>query len=176
VLKIKRKGLVKPWKKRLAIRFTRGVAFSAFLIAISLISVGFLYTWVVGKNVKNVEEKIDTTIKNNTIKTAEPADNAPVGIALQSITPRVAQGSKVSLTIRTLKNSDCKILIRNEKKEIINDPTIANKIADEYGMADWSWTMPKSASLGKWFVDINCYRNQKSGYYRADFLVSNNIE
>ena len=62
MLKIKRKGLVKPWKKRLAIRFTRGVAFSASLIAISLISVGFLYTWVVGKNVKNIEEKIDTTI------------------------------------------------------------------------------------------------------------------
>lgn len=176
MLRIKRKGLIKPWKKRLAIRFTKGVIFTASFIAILLISVGFLYTWAVGKNIKNVEEKTDTTVKSNVAKTVDPADNVPVGVALQSITPEAFPDSKVSLTIRTIKNSDCKIAIRNEKKETMNDPSITNKIADEYGIADWSWIVPKNASLGKWIVDVNCSRNQKAGYYRADFLVVNKYE
>ncbi len=168
MLRIKRKGLLKPWKRRLAIRFTRGVAFSATLIAVALIGLGFAYTWVVSKNTKIVESKIDTsTSKGTTIKRASPSPDAPVGVSIQSFTPRVTPGSEVSIAVRTLEGSNCKIKVVNEKNELISSAGLVDQAANGYGMASWDWDVPTSGAIGEWNVDVTCYRNGKSGFARG---------
>lgn len=171
MLRIKRKGLLKPWKRRLAIRFTRGVAFGVVLIATILIGIGFIYTWYSGKNARIVQEKVENEKSTNIIKHNAPPQDAAVGVSVQTLTQQVIPGSEVSMSVRTTDGASCKIAVMNDSKQSMTDSDLVTKTADEYGMVNWTWTVPYSAALGSWNVDVNCYRYAKSGFGRGELIV-----
>lgn len=177
MLKIRRKGLIKPWKRRLAIRFSRGIAVGAALTAVILIGLGFSYTWVIGKNTKAAEKNVESSLRTNTTKKPSvPSVNTPVGVSIQSLTTPITPGSTVYMSIRTLESSKCDIKVFNEKKDSMSDSGLVTQTADEYGSASWTWTIPYSAALGKWNVDVTCYRYAKSGFVRGDLVVVSHLD
>ena len=53
------------------------------------------------------------------------------------------------------------------------DTGLVPKIADEFGIVTWSWTVPKNVLSGKWPVEMTCANEaKKSAYYKADLEVT----
>lgn len=75
------------------------------------------------------------------------------------------------MSVRTIDGASCKIAVMNENKQSMIDPGLVTKTADEFGMVSWTWTVPYSAAIGNWNVDVNCYRNAKSGFGRGELIV-----
>jgi hypothetical protein len=118
----------------------------------------------------------DTRSAAPTIKTYTPAPDAPVGISQQSFSETATPGSNASITIKTNPGAACQITVKvnNNNNALLPDTGLVPKIADEFGIIDWSWTIPKNILPGKLPVEITCANAaKKSGYYKADLIVTN---
>lgn len=151
---------------------------TAFIIVLILIiSAGFLYTWYVGKNTKIDDSfKIETTEndkQNNFITPTKPAPDANVGVAIYVLSSPVKPGDGASITIKTNAEAKCVIDVFYDEKKTIkdDDKSLIDKIADEYGIASWEWTVDNNVSEGKWPVEVTCSNAVKSGYVKGDLVV-----
>lgn len=147
-----------------AARRARNIGLSAFLMLLILVGAGLAYTWYVGRNTKLVVEDV---VPNK--KTVEPherpkrlAPDAAVGVSVQMITSPITPGMNAMVTIKTNPLATCKIsVIYNNVPS--TDSGLAEKKADDYGVATWTWTVPKETPLGAWPVKVDCANEKKSG-------------
>jgi hypothetical protein len=150
---------------------------SVVVILVVVVGGGLLYTWLMGQTpppeppaVEGVQE-----IKRNPLpQPKKPDPNAPVGVAVQSLTSPVTPGTNVALTIRTTAEADCTIVVKYDEKES-KDSGLVPKKADEYGMVSWTWTVDESVPLGTWPADVTCAYGKKSGMVRADLEVKDEL-
>lgn len=144
---------------------------SVMVIAVLAVGAGIAYTWYVGKNqtaVANQPVPVRTT--RAIIKPQKVPSDARVGAAVQTITPEVKPGENVSLTVRTNPEAECSIAVRYNNVSAV-DSGLVTKIADEYGVVSWSWTISPSAATGKWPADATCKNKKHSAMVRGEFTI-----
>ena len=178
MLKIKnysKSGRTKPYKqgKGGAGRVVRNVIISAFILLVLFTGAGIIYTWYIGKNSVPIEvPEITRTAAqtHQTKKPFQPADDARLGISVQYMTKEVMIGQNASVTIRTNAAANCVItFIYNNIAS--KDSGLAPKVADEYGMVTWTWTVGADVPVGKWPAKAVCGNKKYSGMIDRDIDV-----
>jgi hypothetical protein len=159
--------------KKKILRTIRNIAISIVVIIVVLVSAGLIYTWVVGKQTSPVvtAEPEETTVSTPTQRTA-PADNATLGVSIQSLTSPVVPGENASVTIKTNPGAWCTIKVVYDKTPS-KDSGLVGKTADEYGSASWTWTVNEGTVVGKWPVTVTCVRNKLSAVVIGNLVVTN---
>lgn len=152
----------------------RKVSISALVMLSVFILAGVLYTWTMGK-IRPFESTLEqpAPVKNSApaiIEPTKPAENTPVGVALQSVTTPIAPGSNVTLIVKTKADATCKINV--VYGDITSkDSGLMDRKADEFGTVSWTWTVEATVPVGKWPATVTCSRGDKSGVYVADLVV-----
>lgn len=108
------------------------------------------------------------------IKPTPQAANAKASASVQSITTPVMPGSNTSMTVRTNPAAICTITVVYNNVAS-TDSGLTKKVADEYGMATWTWTVENSVPLGTWPAKVTCALNGLSAVTQADLQVVKQI-
>lgn len=148
--------------------------FITILVLVLLFVVGaIVYVWYMGqKPNEQAVQTIDTRSAAPTIKTYKPADDAPVGIVQESFTGSAAPGANATISIKTNPGAACQIAVKVNNTPL-PDTGLIPKIADEFGIVNWSWSIPANVVPGKWPVEITCANEaKKSAYYKAELVVA----
>lgn len=143
-------------------------------IAVAVVG-GLIYIWYIGKTAPVQEAAKITTTTTSPITTDPVVDeDAPVGVAIQTITSPVTRGKNASVAIRTRPEAACSIRVyySDDKTKESEDGGLIPKTADEYGVAEWTWTVESSRPAGKWPVYITCAYNTHWGVARATLEVT----
>lgn len=102
-----------------------------------------------------VDKNSTASIDSYTLKPTPPGPNAGVGVSVGSLTTPVKAGANASINIRTTATAKCSIaVIYNNAAS--HDSGLAPKVADAYGIATWSWTVPVTTPAGSWPVKVRC--------------------
>lgn len=176
MLQIKRSGLAKLRQSQQASRAARALRRSLFAFAILLILVviaGVLYTWYMS------QQPLPPTVQQQTLSPAKtlkmtpktPDPDAPVGVVLQSLTTPLKPPANAALNIKTTPGAACKIDVKYNNVAA-QDAGLVPKIADEFGLVQWTWSVPSGIVPGKWPVEATCANTKNSGYYRAELEVT----
>ncbi len=171
-----RDGYPDPLPRRLEapgwLRPLRNIFLSAILLLFVLIGGGILYTWYSDAQPKVVEETPKQTNTKVTSKAPVVDPNAPVSVAIQSLSSPVAPGDNASLTIRTKPTAVCTLGVSYTGATTpANDSGLVEKKADEYGVVTWSWTVPSAAQKALSPVAVRCELNDKSGELKTNLDV-----
>jgi hypothetical protein len=135
------------------------------VITILLIGAAFVYAWYSSQHAGG-NPSTASTVKPTPKLTAphKPAPDAQIGVATQFVTSPVAPGDNASISIHTNAAARCTITVLYDKTNAV-DSGLMPKIADDYGLAQWSWTIPVSAPLGKKSsVDVWCANTKKNAH------------
>ncbi len=74
------------------------------------------------------------------------------------------------MTVKTNAAAACNIKVVYDKTASTDSGLIA-KVADEYGMVSWGWTVEPSVPLGKWPVKVTCANAKHSAVVQSDLVV-----
>lgn len=137
---------------------------SVVLLAI-IILLAIAYIWYLGQQ-KPPSSSIQPVPKAPSapklLAPHKPKPDAVVGVSVQSLTTPIAPGANAAMMVHTNPEAKCTISVIYDKTPSTDSGLVA-KVADEYGMVDWTWTVPPSAPLGKWPVRVTCANTAKSG-------------
>lgn len=158
-------------KKRI-VRYIRNALIGSVVLLIVLIGIGVAYTWFMGRDRDTspvvVEEAQPEAV--STIKPPQPASNTPVSASVQSLTSPVVPGDNALITVRTKPNATCSIVVEYNKVPS-NDSGLVSKVADDFGIVSWVWTVEPSTPLGKWPATVTCVLEERSAVVVGDLLV-----
>ncbi len=177
-MKVKRGILFRGPRSRRAYKSLKKTAISVVALFVIFVGSGLAYTWYMGQSGRYSSSENDVTVTPEpkvAVKHVTPAANAAVGVSLQMLTSPVTPGSNASITVRTNPGATCSIKVEYNKVAS-TDSGLAPKVADEFGIAIWSWTVGQSVPLGKWPVTVTCVLSQKSGVYIADLVVAGSVD
>ena len=152
---------------------------SAVILLIVVAGAGAGYVWYSGQNPDQ-----------NSAAFAEPGEavhlggipdrpkvdeNKVVSASVQSITSPVTPGSNSSIMVRTNRLATCTISVVYDKTAA-KDSGLVEKKADDFGMVEWTWTVPADAPLGKWPVKVTCANKKNSAVVENDLHIVRTIE
>ena len=155
------------------------VTAAAVTLLVVAVGAGVGYTWYVGEYGKENPKAFQETTRatgglQNTSRPKIP-DTATLGASVQSITSPVVPGSNSSIMIKTNPEANCTISVIYDKTPS-TDSGLAPKKADEYGLVEWTWTVPANAPLGNWPVKVTCANKKNSAVVENDLRVVKTIE
>lgn len=158
-------------RKRRRRTATRVVVVVVILVFLLLIA-GVMYAWYMGRNPEQrVVQTVPASTQRTTINPYEPAADAAVSIVLQSLTTPVKPGNNVAMTIKTNPKAACQIIVK-ANGSALPDTGLIPKVADEYGVVGWSWTVPGTVPAAKWPIEVTCANTaKKSAYYKAELEI-----
>jgi hypothetical protein len=165
--------------KRRVLKILRNVLIGASVLTVLLVGAGLAYTWYVGQQAVVSEapvadEPVATVQQQGPHK---PAPDAVVGISKQYITSPVTPGDNASLSVKTNAEASCEITVTygklTEEDKQSTDSGLRDRVADEYGLVSWTWTVESSRPLGTWPVEVTCANEEKSAYLQVDLVLSN---
>lgn len=164
--------------KQRALKYIRNITISFVVLLILLLIAGAAYTWYMGQNSVDPVDTAAIPVQSElvpVIKHPQPAADAKVGASIQMLTTPVAPGSNASMTVKTNPGAKCLIAaIYNKVRS--TDSGLVSKIADEYGIVDWTWTVESSVPLGKWPVTVTCSNEKNSGVVTGDLVVAKQVD
>lgn len=164
------KGLKGQGRKRHVRRMQKIVLAGVILVLLFAIA-GAIYTWWMGRHAKpETGNSISSRQAKPLPKPMSSDPNAPVGVYIQTMNSPVTSGDNVVLGVHTTPGATCVIKVEYNKVPV-KDSGIVDKVADDYGVAMWSWTIPADAPVGKWPVDITCSYGKQSGYMHGDLEI-----
>lgn len=164
---------VRVRRKYRSIKFFRNVIISLLCLSSILIGAAGVYVWYIGKygpkDAASVAEPVETKA-DSTIKINKPDPNIVVGVSVQMLTSPVTIGSTASISVRTNAGAKCTIsVVYNQIAS--KDPGLTSVIADDYGLASWTWTVGDSTPVGKWPVNVKCSNDSKSGVVSPEIEI-----
>lgn len=155
------------------VKLVRNAAISMVALLVVFAGAGVFYVWYTGQNEDEIA--VATTPVVNTarveIKPSKPAPDAVVGLSVQSLSTPVAPGSNASIIVRTNPEAECDITVEYNKVPS-KDSGLITKVADEFGIISWAWTVEESTPLGKWPVKVTCKNEKNSGVVQGDLEVA----
>jgi len=167
-------GNIYSYKARRRRSARRTITTLVIIFALIVIVAGGIYTWYMGQKtvVKHAELPTSKVVKPTA--PVLPAKNAKVGISLQTLTSPVRPGANALISIKTLPTAACSVTFTYGKENTRSKDTgLAPKAADEFGVANWTWTVTKDVPVGTWPVEVTCAHNGQSAYSRGDVVVAN---
>ena len=155
------------------------IILAALFLLLLVIAIGLIYVWWTGHLGSNEVPAVAglSSQRSNALPTpGKRAANSPVSAAVQSLTSPVTPGSNASIEVRTVADATCKIAVKLKDRETtIKDSGLVPKVADEYGMVSWAWTVPSSAKTGAWQVIVTCQQGKKSAMVIGDLAVKSRL-
>lgn len=155
-------------------KILRNILISLASLLLLAVVLGVLYTWIMGMTQQPPEVPVkDITPKDSkpkVIKHTMPAEDAPVGASIQSMTTPIEPGSNVMLVVKTRPLATCTITAVYNKVASV-DSGLSKKTADDFGTVSWTWTVEESVPVGKWPVTVTCSYGKKSGVVIGDLVV-----
>ncbi|MGB3023218.1 MAG: hypothetical protein WBB39_00220 [Candidatus Saccharimonadales bacterium] len=161
---------VKGRARRQAASHAKKIGIIILVVIIIFIVIGIIYTWLVGRQSSTILNDKPAGSGPQIRKPFAPDPDAAVGVAVQLMNSPLRPGENAMVSIRTLPGAVCTIKVEYNKLPVV-DSGVIEKLADDYGVATWSWTVSADAPPGNWPVDITCKRNARSGYLHLDFEV-----
>lgn len=152
-------------------RTLRNITLFVVIVLALLIGAAVAYAWYTGKHAGG-DIAVTETIKSKPAlkKPIKPKPDAQIGVATQYVTNPVAPGENASISIHTNADAKCTITVDYDKT-VAKDSGLKPKVADDYGLVEWSWTIPENAPLGKkTTVDVRC-ANEKKNARKLEHLV-----
>lgn len=132
---------------------------------------GVGYTWYMGQQKTLANSEPAPVYKPRAvIKPAKIASDAPLGVSVQTFTPEAKPGDNASVTIRTNPEAECSVVVKYGTTQAV-DSGLVPKLADEYGVASWSWTIAPGAAAGEAPVTVTCKNKKHSAVVVADVIV-----
>lgn len=157
----------------------RNIAIGTVVVLVLLVGAGVGYTWYVGTQPvaeAATEEVAPAPKRAARVSPSKPAPDAVVSVSSQLLTSPVVPGENASLSIKTNAGATCEITITygeigDEDKQSA-DSGLKPKVADEYGMATWTWTVEADRPLGEWPVEVTCANEKNDAYLRVNLEVA----
>lgn len=147
------------------------ISFAALLVVVA--GCGVAYAWYSGEQAdKNLQSQAQSASAPIQPK-AEPvkvSQTGSIGVSVQMLTSPVTPGSNASIMIRTNPQATCSITVVYDKVPS-KDSGLVQKKSDEYGVAEWAWTVEPSVPLGTWPVTVTCANQKNSAVVRGDLEV-----
>ena len=148
------------------------IAFSSLALTVLVFLAGFLYVYYSDKQSTATAKQAATVIQSNPITPPKAAAaNAKVGVSIETISSPIARGASAIAAVQTVEGASCSIEISYGSVKDTS-PSLKPIIADAYGVAQWSWIIPKNAAIGSWPVKITCVRNSNSGVVDGSILIT----
>lgn len=151
----------------------RNIIITVVVLLVLFIGGGVGYTWYMGKNSKveiaSVSEQADPLL-DPVVGKRKMAPDAAVNVSVQTLTSPLEPGMNALITIKTNPEAKCTIKVIYDKTPS-TDSGLVEKIADEYGVVNWTWTVEQTAPLGVWPVTVTCANEKKSGVVSADLKL-----
>lgn len=145
---------------------------AAVILLVLMLLTGVIYVWYMGRHPARQVVKTITPSAAPSIKAPKVSPDAPVSIVQQTFSGSVPAGGNAGLSIKTNPGAACQITVKVNSAPL-PDAGLVPKIADEFGMVDWSWTVPRNVLPGKWPTEVTCANDQKkSAYYRVELEVT----
>lgn len=160
-------------KKRAAI-FIRNTAISVAVLLVMVLGTGVAYTWYVGQNSTVDTTAIATPVEPApapVIKPPKLAADAKISVSTQAITGPIVPGENASITIKTLPGAKCSITVEYDEVPS-TDSGLKPLVADDFGLASWTWTVEPTVPLGTWPVDVTCALKEQSAMVRGNLEVA----
>lgn len=164
--------------KARALKMLRNVSISFLALLIVLVGGGVAYTWYVGEHPVQNSGAVALpapAVKPYTVTPRKQDPNAVVSASVQTITSPIAAGSNASIMIKTNANAKCTIAVEYNKIAS-KDSGLVPKVADNFGLVEWTWTVESTAPLGSWPVKINCANAKNSAMVQNDLKVVRTVE
>lgn len=161
------------------VKKTLRITATVVILLFVLVGAGIGYTWYVGQHSEDNSQAFQAPVQASggpqKIDKVKIADDAKVGASVQSITSPVVPGSNASIMIKTNPGANCTISVIYDKTPS-KDSGLKDKKADEYGLAEWTWTVEPSVPLGNWPVKIVCANAKNSAMVQNDLRVVKTLE
>lgn len=159
-------------KKSKALRRAITISISIIVLLVVLVGAGIAYTYYFGATPTTQTLQAAPKPQINAVaKPAEPADDAKVGVSIESFTTPVKPGDNSFISIKTLPTAACTIDVEYNKVKS-TDTGLVQKKADEYGVVSWSWTVGTATPEGSWPVVVTCAHGSQSGTVTGTLVVS----
>ena len=161
-------------RKQRVLRGLRNAGISIAVLTVLAGGAGAGYVWYIGENETPVGTAIAQPVeaaKRQVIKTTTPDPSSKVGASIQMLTTPVAPGENASITVKTLPTASCKIVVEYNKVPS-KDSGLVERVADEFGVIMWAWTVDPNAPFGKWPVTVTCTFNKRSAVVVGDLVVA----
>lgn len=144
--------------------FMRRVVWVCIVVILLAIIAGLLYTWWMGKNRPVAVSTVQVAPQKQAPKATPVLDeDAPVGVAVEAMSPPMKAGSNASISIKTKPKAACSIVV-TYKDQKSTDAGLIPKNADEFGVVMWTWSVEVGRPVGEWPVEVTCAYNNRSGY------------
>jgi hypothetical protein len=155
------------------VKTVRNLTISAVVLLVLVVGAGVAYTWYVGQDESTTTATIPeqaAPVASPTIKPTKPAADAKQSAAVQMLTSPVAPGENASIMVKTNAESECTISVKYGEV-VSTDSGLKPKVADDFGIVSWTWTVEKTVPVGKWPVEVNCAFHEQSAMVRGDLIV-----
>lgn len=155
------------------LRLLRNVAISIVVLLVLIVGAGAGYIWYTGQQAPTatVTAELPQPVVQPAAKRPLPSADAKASASIQQLSSPVMPGAEAALHVRTNPTATCRIAVEYNKVPS-SDEAFVEKTADEFGMVDWQWTVPKSAPKGKWPVTVTCALDEaRSAIVKGDLVV-----
>jgi len=155
----------------------RNALVSAVVLVVLFAGGGLAYTYYSGKNsTDSAASAADaaasaTAAANQPVKASKTSSKTPEGVAINLLSTPVARGSAASMSVQTLPNSKCTIVV-TYNKVAAHAAGLTVQTADDFGTASWDWTVSPSAPIGKGMAKVTCSRDKKTAMVEGDLQVT----
>lgn len=159
---------------KMKVRVPKAVTYTAITVILLLLFIvvgGAAYTYFLGPDASQAPAPKPLVTKSSALPPpSKPSPNIPASASVQSLTSPITPGANASITVRTVATASCTIeVVYGGKKS--TDSGLVKRVADDYGMVTWAWTVDADAPLGTAPVNVYCTYNGKSAYVRGDLVV-----
>lgn len=154
-------------RRRLAVILTIVI----LILLLALMTTALIYVWYTGTKTEVKTPSLQTTLQSTPKAPPTVPADTPVGVSISTLSSPIAAGSNASVSVRTKQKAACTIAL-TYGTEKSTDSGLVPKTADEYGVVSWSWSVETNRPAGTYPLEITCARDGKSGYRRADLVVT----
>ena len=153
------------------LKWLRNVLLAVSILTILTFAAGFVYLIFFSRpDGASTEQNIEVITSSGLPTPRPPGENAPEGVAVQSLTDKTTPGSTGSVIVQTNATSTCTIKV-DQSVAVKNDPNLAPKKADAYGTVSWSWQISRTATVGNKSITITCVYHGRTGVGGGNFRV-----
>jgi hypothetical protein len=159
--------------KAYVLKTVRNVTISAVVLLVLVVGGGVAYIWYVGQDETANTAAIPAPVEAApapVIKPTKPAADAKQSAAVQMLTSPVTPGENASIMVKTNAESECTIKVEYNKVPS-TDSGLKPKVADDFGVVSWTWTVEETVPVGKWPVEVVCAFNNQTAMVRGDLVI-----
>ncbi|MDQ5931979.1 MAG: hypothetical protein QG649_64 [Patescibacteria group bacterium] len=150
----------------------RRIGVTCSVLAVIVVTGGLVYTWYIGRQQPaQAAEPLASRSTRPLMKPTKVASDAPIGAAVQTSTQEVKLGENASVTVRTNPEAECSIVVKYKDIPAV-DSGLIPKIADEFGVVSWAWTVRPDVPSGKWPAEVTCKNKKHSAFVRAEISIN----